>query len=196
MSERNPFDGIPDNVVLITREAEAQLNGMSDTIRQAIGAAYLAGRKHGFDIGRATMREAILKAAETPVDPGLSENMDMECPEEVKVRPATNGNRARRGSVRNAITQALTAHPGATEKEIAILMEQVDPEVSGRSAGGELRRMKGKHYRQVGSQWFLLGDASVHGGFFGQKETAEPQGPAVPQPTTTEEPDAPAPIAA
>ena len=49
--------------------------------------------------------------------------------------------------------------------------------------------MKGRLYRQNGSQWFLMGE-KLQPQLPTVMETAEPQGPAVPQPQTREESDA------
>lgn len=53
----------------------------------------------------------------------------------------------------------LRAHEGLTVYEIEEAVVQMDPQISPRSVGGELRRMKGKIYRQEGKRWFATATA-------------------------------------
>ena len=104
---------------------------------------YEAGRRDG----GAAMREAILKAAEVPV-------------QRVAPKPISaskqDGERAPRGLLPQVMAQVLRQIPGSTEQEIAEMVTLMDSRISPRSVGGQLRRFRGKVYRQEGRKWFLL----------------------------------------
>lgn len=112
--------------------------------------AYEAGRRDG---GTA-MRDAILKAAEAPVSKPSQPKLALDDAR----NPAA---RAPRGSLPKVMARALTANPGATENELQAAIANIDPRISPRSVGGQLRRFRGKFYRQEGRRWFLMAQASA-----------------------------------
>lgn len=143
----------------------------------------------GVKAGSEQMRAAILQAAQAPFgEPSdIAQESNIEA-----VRPGHSASsRAPRGSVRRAITAALQAHSSLGELELGQTAARVDPSVSPRSVGGELRRMKDRLYRFDRGQWFLITRE-------GEKEAAGPTSdPAdLLNQTTTGVPDAEAPIAA
>lgn len=73
--------------------------------------------------------------------------------------------------MRRAITLALQANPGLTELELGENVSRIDPSVSARSVGGEVRRMRDRLYRNDGGRWFLIAQV-------GEKETAGAEAPA------------------
>ena len=87
--------------------------------------------------------------------------------------------------------RVLTAHASLTEADLGTKVAELDPNVSPRSMGGELRRMRNRLYRFEGGQWFLI----AHDG---KKEAAGPKDdPAdLLNQTTKGIPNAEAPIAA
>ena len=151
----------------------ASIRDMRDVLEDAFQA--------GLSLGRAQMRNAILAAANAsePMPSMTGDEYSALKAHSHREQEALNP-RAPRGAVRSSIVAALSAKPGSTERELAQAMERIDPTVSGRSAGGELRRLKGRLYRQDGGRWFLMGEAVQT-----QMETAETQNSAVPQPQTT-----------
>jgi hypothetical protein len=64
--------------------------------------------------------------------------------------------RAPRGALRQAIKAVLRDNPGMTEQELQERAPKLDPTLSPRSIGGELRRMRDKLYQQDGRKWFLM----------------------------------------
>ena len=87
--------------------------------------------------------------------------------------------------------RVLTTHPKLTEADLGMKVADLDPNVSPRSMGGELRRMRNRLYRFEGGQWFLIAQD-------GEREAAGPKNdPAdLLSQTTKGVPDAEAPIAA
>ena len=143
----------------------------------------------GVKAGAEQMRAAILQAAQAPMDrsesvpgPGVAANPKQGQPD---------GTRAPRGSVRRAIIAALKAHSSLGELEVGRKAAEIDPSVSPRSVGGELRRMRDSLYRFDKGYWFLITQE-------GEKETAgSPDDPAdLLNQATTGVPYAEAPIAA
>lgn len=76
-------------------------------------------------------------------------------PERVTARES-GSERGPRGALEHAIKAALLERPGATESEIMEAMTRIDPRVSPRSVGGQLRRFRNQRYRQEGRRWFLM----------------------------------------
>lgn len=149
-------------------------------LQQAIATAYVAGRKEGIEIGRASMREAIMKAAQAPIESSAMERQlwtTLHSKSTLEAEIVVE--RAPRGAVRDTIVAALKARPGLTEKQLAAEMERINPLVSGRSAGGELRRLRGRIYRHEGGRWFLMKEHTRQAEMPVISETAEPQGSAV-----------------
>ena len=123
-----------------------------------IEEAFQAGRR----LGAQEMRQAILAAAQSPSD---------ETPTPLQVSlPAPDVSpsivRAPRGAVRHAIEQAFRGATGLTEQEISRRIMASGAKVAHRSIGNELRRLKGRHYRQEGGLWFLIASR-------GETETAD-----------------------
>lgn len=74
--------------------------------------------------------------------------------------------RAPRGSVGTALEIVLKAKPGSAITEIEAEAVRLNPEISTKSVGNELRRMEGKKYRRDrpgGYQWFLIEDREDEG---------------------------------
>lgn len=114
-------------------------------VLETLNAAFQAG----YEQGRADLHDAIMRAVEANKAPGKTSANAV-------VPGGTINARAPRGAVRQAIVAALSSHPeGLTERQLAIEMRIVDPKVSGRSAGGELRRRLGRLYDRSGDKWFL-----------------------------------------
>lgn len=146
----------------------------------------------GYEAGSEDMRAAILAAAQAPtpsVSGTFQANADLSARSTLVARPVSS--RAPHGSVRKAIMRVLTTHPKLTEADLGIKVAELDPNVSPRSMGGELRRMRNRLYRFEGGHWFLIAQE-------GKKETAGPNdGPAdLLNQTTKGVPNAEAPIAA
>ena len=131
---------------------------LNSQLLAALQDAYEAGRRDG----AAEMRAAILRAAQMPMDDGPSASSDAED------KNANGGEtkRAPHGAVRRAIIRALTEKPGQIEQQLGPHVERLDPAVSGKSGGGELRRMRGRLYRMDGGRWFLIAS--------GEKDAPEP----------------------
>jgi len=119
----------------------------------------------GVKAGAEQMRVAILQAAQAPIAPSEVTSNRRAIESSRRVQP--EGVRAPRGSVRRAITAALTAHLSLGELEVGRIAAEIDPSVSPRSVGGELRRMKDRLYRFDRGQWFLIAQS-------GEKEAAGP----------------------
>jgi hypothetical protein len=114
-----------------------------------------------FEAGRQAMRDSILRAAEAPSPapastPQRSLNLEMA--------PGSGRSifrRAPRGSVGQAVDDVLRAEPGLSIIDIESRVEKLNPEISIKSVGNELRRLEGKKYkrdRPGGYQWFLVND--------------------------------------
>lgn len=107
----------------------------------------------GVRVGSEQMRVAILHAAQAPW--GEPSNTAQESNAEAVHTSHSPLSRAPRGSVRRAVTAALQAHSSLGELELGQAAARMDPSVSPRSVGGELRRMKDRLYRFDRGQWFL-----------------------------------------
>ncbi len=116
----------------------------------------------GWRDGAANMRAAILRAAQMPMDGGSIPSSDAGDADvsggEVK--------RAPHGAVRRAIIRALNDRPGQIEQQLGAHVERLDPAVSGKSVGAELRRMKNRLYYMDKGRWFLMA--------YGEKEAPGP----------------------
>lgn len=112
----------------------------------------------GVKLGSEQMRAAILKAAQTP----FTAHDDFAGQGSVAIEGGRHSEplRARRGAVRDAITQALRLHTGLGELELGQAVAGIDPSVSPRSVGGELRRMRNRLYRLDRGLWFLIAQES------------------------------------
>lgn len=146
----------------------------------------------GYEVGSEDMRIAILAAAQAPTvktAPSTEGGAQLNAYSAITARASSS--RAPHGSVRRAIMRVLTAHPKLSEADLGMKVAELDPNVSPRSMGGELRRMRNRLYRFEGGQWFLIAQK-------GEKEAAGPKdGPADSLNQTTEGvPNAEAPIAA
>lgn len=118
-----------------------------------------------FSAGGEAMRQSILRAAQGPVSsPQVGDNALQRIPDPhnpsgfVTVTPAPR--RAPRGSVATAIDNVLTVQPGLSITEIETEVAKLNPEISNKSVGNELRRMERKKYirdRAGGYRWFLMG---------------------------------------
>lgn len=122
--------------------------------------AYEAGRR----AGNAETLSAIMAAAKAPIDRRSTSST------KTQDRPKDQS-RAPRGLLRQSIKAILQQNPGLTEIELAAQLEGLDNGVSPRSAGGELRRMRDKLYRQDGNRWFLLESKSA--GAVGDRKPAD-----------------------
>jgi hypothetical protein len=120
----------------------------------------------GVKAGAEQMRSAILQAAQAPME--RSEAVPKRAASESYQHTQPEGSRAPRGSVRRAITAALKAYSSLGELEVGRKAAEIDPSVSPRSVGGELRRMRDRLYRFDRGQWFLIAQESG-------KEAAGPQ---------------------
>ena len=148
--------------------------------------------KSGYEAGSEDMRIAILAAAQAPTAPAVpSTQIGAQLHAQSKMTARASSSRAPHGSVRRAIMRVLTAHTSLAEADLGTKVSELDPNVSPRSMGGELRRMRNRLYRVEGGQWFLIAQES-------KKETAGPSdGPAdLLNQTTKGVPNAEAPIAA
>lgn len=123
---------------------DPQLKARWDSLALEI---YEAGKRDG----SAEMRKALLKLVGAETSPGEPFRAQAPFPEK-----DASSSRAPRGALRDAIERALRESPGQTEQELQAHVGQLDPRVSPRSVGGELRRLKGDRYRQEGRKWFLL----------------------------------------
>lgn len=154
-------------------------------IKKAIGLAY----QRGFEDGSAATRAAIFEAVRFPeVASGVS-NVRMAGPNQslTAIR-----DRAPRGDVRRTIVEALKNHPeGMNERALASEMERLNPAVSGRSAGGELRRKLGRLYVQRDGKWFLVKEHVTQSHVSLATKTTEGSSSAVPQPLmeTSDDPE-------
>jgi hypothetical protein len=117
-----------------------------DQMKLLMEAAFNEGRR----VGAQEMRAAIMRAAGAPLQDAAQAVFEAR-----SAARAQQDVRAPRGLLRNALREALTQRPGATEIELQELVEKMDTRVSPRSVGGELRRMRGSLYRQEGRKWFL-----------------------------------------
>lgn len=146
----------------------------------------------GYEAGSEAMRVAILTAAQAPT-PSVSGPVQVSgnLTSHSTMVARSSSSRAPHGSVRKAIMRVLTTYPKLTEADLGIKVAELDPNVSPRSMGGELRRMRNRLYRFEGGHWFLIAQK-------GEKETAGPKDdPAdLLNQTTKGVPDAEAPIAA
>lgn len=123
----------------------------------------------GVKVGAEQMRAAILDLASTPFGDAVHSREHVSQSERREMarerRASTNTVRAPRGSVRTAVRAALQATPGLNEFDLGQAAERIDPSVSPRSIGGELRRMRDRLYRIDGGRWFLIAQE-------GEKEAA------------------------
>ena len=139
--------------------------------------------ERGVQDGSEAMRNAILTAAQAPVAAiplaaNLSGKSHLSADLTISRTPSA---RAPRGSVRAAISAILREHPeGLAEFDLGQAASQRDPDVSPRSMGGELRRMRDKLYRFAGGRWFLIAPLS-------ETETAEATTSAVPSTSAIKE---------
>jgi 3,4-dihydroxy-2-butanone 4-phosphate synthase len=112
---------------------------------------YEAGRRDG----SAEMRAALLKLV--GADPAAVARATAP-PTNVRDDEAAEATRAPRGALERAVKQALTERQGQTEQELVEAVAVIDPQVSPRSIGGQLRRFRDTRYRQEGRRWFLMAD--------------------------------------
>jgi hypothetical protein len=132
-----------------------------DQITTDIRALLKAEYERGFRDGQVAMRKHILNLASTGEQVIVS-----SVGHAVGVSEARG--RAPRGAVGRALEQVLTESPGLTITEIEARAVALDPEISAKSVGNDLRRLEGKRYRRdrpKGYRWYLIGAA-------GQDETA------------------------
>lgn len=126
-----------------------------DQMKALLQAAYDAGRKAGAE----EMRAAILRAASGPqVGSGVVREARVRDGVKAEDGAAAEVIRAPRGALPSAVRQALALRPGQTELELAEAVRRIDPQISPRSIGGQLRRFRGTMYRQDGRRWFLIGE--------------------------------------
>lgn len=140
--------------------------------REALTEQY----ERGFRDGGAAMRKNLLRAlgeeppaivrpdraelAPPPIPPlpdpkaGTLQDMWERLPQKSPIQ------RAPRGSVGRALGNVLSVDgDGLTVSEIEELVELIDPEISRKSVGNELRRLEGKKYRRDrpgGYKWYLM----------------------------------------
>ncbi len=112
----------------------------------------------GFVAGSDYAREAILRAAQSPTvgKPSIPLSASF-------VIAANARDRARRGSARLAVHAVLKNKSGLRLEEIEAAAVSLDPSLSPRSVGGELRRMEGREYERRGKFWSLKCTEQTHG---------------------------------
>lgn len=142
-------------------EMPVEISGLAEAfatdLRRAVARAYYAGLEAGVQKGAQEMREAILRAAQLPVAKTSLAAQLIEKLENVRgSMEARSSERAPRGAVRRAITAVLRHRQGLTELEIGDAASGLDPNVSPRSVGAELRRLKDRRYRMENGRWFLI----------------------------------------
>jgi len=126
-------------------------------VRDLIDRAYAAG----FEAGCIATRDRIMQAVQQPMS-GNSRFTDApQATRVTEVEPTDQGlGRAPRGALRSTIQEVLRRRPGSLEKFLQTEVPRIDPRVSGKSIGGELRRMKDTLYRQDGYRWFNIEPSS------------------------------------
>jgi hypothetical protein len=120
--------------------------------------------QRGYKQGAADMRESIMRAAsvgpESVSQPAPARTVSAAHKPTVDMRYS---DRAPRGLVGKLIDKVLVEHPGLPIFRIEKRVIAMDERVAVKSIGNELRRLKGKKYRQDGRIWFLI-DQSVEKG--------------------------------
>jgi hypothetical protein len=113
-------------------------------------AQLLEAYRRGHRDGCAETRERILKAVDT-ADAGLADEDEA---------PSDGPNRVERGTVRKAVQQVVSEHPGLTVAEIGRRATQIDERIAISSVANELRRNKGKLYRRRSGRWYAMEEES------------------------------------
>lgn len=122
-------------------------------LRDIIDRAYAVG----FQAGCVATRDRIMQAVQQPMAESSSVAESPMAPRASATESHDDGtSRAPRGALRAAIQEVLRRRPGAYENFLQTEVPRIDPRVSGKSVGGELRRMKGNLYRQDGYKWFNI----------------------------------------
>jgi len=152
-----------DDLLNIIAEAVKNSDAAKAAIARFRVAAYNDGAEH--------MRDLILSAAAVKL-PESGDHPQLSSPNSTGVSSVylahtadRNGRRAPRGSVGAAIDSVLRKKPGLPIVELETEVARLNPEVSIKSVGNELRRMEGRKYRRDragGYHWFLL-DEQVGG---------------------------------
>lgn len=136
---------------------------LTDDILAAIRPKIEQAIKEAFDQGGSEMLDRIFKAAAEST--GTKTTVEPIVPP----KPETGGHaRAPRGRVGKLIETVLTqrGNPGLRGARIEECVLELDDRIARKSVGNELRRFKGKRYRQDEYRnWFLISDD-------GEKETA------------------------
>lgn len=141
----------------MTKVLEVEASALA-SVRQAIEEAYKAGYRDAV----AVMVKAA-HAQQEANDGPPSDGGDLITPTPIApsyVGMTTPSMRARRGLVRKVLGKFLDARPGLTIADYEKLVTDVEPEISAKSVGNELRRGEGTLYKRDvprGNRWFLKG---------------------------------------
>lgn len=130
------------------------MTAIGEQVMGLLNKAYQAG----YADGQAALRESVLKATgATAHVPTAKIKGSMPSSQYIIVEPK-DSLKAPKGRVGEVIHEVLASHPGLPIVEIEQRALEIDPRISPKSVGNELRRLKGQKYRQgEGKQWFLIG---------------------------------------
>ncbi len=145
-SETTPISGIPEDVeAFLLQSLHDRVSTLMPTlVRDLLANAYSVGFKAGQETLTVRLKDFLSEDTGYTVWPRDAQTRAVSEREPVPSPSSGLRDRAPRGAVRQAIFHALSTHPdGLNERELGVIMEQFNPNVSARSAGGELRRLKG-----------------------------------------------------
>lgn len=128
--------------------------GVSATLEKMVSAAYQQGVNDG--IGR------ILQAAQSAVEPFIesSGNSTEVAAATVKSDSRDEGiKRVARGLVQSVLSDMVASEPGLSISDYERLVLRVEPDISSKSIGNDLRRGEGTRYkrdRPGGNKWYPI----------------------------------------
>lgn len=128
------------------------LKRLRDGLNEPVSAALRAAYEAGFTAGEASMKAKFraLVSDETPKQASLP--IPMPAPSKTDA-----AGRALRGAVGKVVVQILQGSAGMRATEVEKLATTVDPTVSTKSVGNELRRYKDqKYHRDEEGRWHLV----------------------------------------
>lgn len=158
-------------------KAMAAQRVLADALDAALVAAYEQGVADGIQrIVAAAQGVKVEAATKSPLPPILEQrsravNLD---PDEDEIS-ADGIKRVRRGLVQETLIRIMAEKPGLAITDYEKLVAEVEPEISYKSIGNELRRYEGSKYkrdREGGNRWFPIDYQ------FEEAGDAQPSGPA------------------